>query len=182
MMNSSASGNRGWSEADGLTIVEMWRNGATQSEIGKHFGVGVSAIAGQVAKLRRRGFHLAARDAVAIRPKASRPARNLSEPVIRPKLLQVAAGNKRWPFIPMVHPRSVPAESFPSEMESIPSTPSGRVRLPSITPERVAARRRLELILDERTLFRTDTVRCVCGKPGAPHCAEHAAVVAKVLG
>lgn len=164
---TSSSGNRAWSEADGQAIVEMWRKGATQSEIGKHFGVGNSSIASQIGKLRRRGFEIAARDSVVARKRQAR------------KLSQATTGTKRWPSIPMVHAKPVQADIFQSEPEF---ERAPRARLPTITPEWVLARRRLELILDEKTLYRTDTVRCVCGKPGAPHCAKHAAVVARVLG
>lgn len=47
-----------------------------------------------------------------------------------------------------------------------------RVPLPPITIERIRARHEIEAVHEERRLA-PDELRCICGKPGAVHCAEH---------
>ncbi len=62
-----------------------------------------------------------------------------------------------------------------SDAVDLDTEPAPRMRtvpLPPITPERIHARHQIEAVYEERKLA-PDELRCICGRPGAVHCAEH---------
>ena len=152
-----------WTEADDKLLQTRWNAGENPATIGADIGKGVSrcSVLGRVSRLRTRGWAMESRSTVRHDYK-DRPTRFHN----RPAKPRHAKSN------PVAHSKPV------FDFTDIEATPPPVVRekfhvagLPQITPERINARRAIELLSDEATMS-TD-LRCACGAPGTPHCAKH---------
>lgn len=157
-----------WTEADDRYLQEQWNAGKNPRLIGAAIGHGVSrcSVLGRISRLRARGLKLDQRG-----------------PIRHDYKSRVGVKNRPAKAKPRHAKSQPPAASQPvfdfTDIEPTPA-PQPRVHwniagLPRITPERIHARRAIELLSDE-TAMSTD-LRCACGRPGTPHCTEHRAML-----
>ena len=170
--NPKALAGSGWSRDDDDLLQKCWNDlGLEPLDISAQIGRGHSrsAILGRVHRLRGKGWHFEARSTRNVGPGRLRPAKPIGDRPARHKPSSPAAvAPPIFDFTAMTDPGEIERPERTKARFDIPG-------LPRITPERVQARRVLELHIDEQRF--DGALRCICGKVGAVHCAKHKALL-----
>lgn len=166
---------RGWTDDADKFLQYAWNEqGLDASGIASTLGPDVSrsAVLGRVSRLRLKGWQFDARSTSNTGPKRRttlKPAKEAKDTPVRHRPSSPAA------VAPPIFDFSAITEQDEIEKPERTKARFDIPGLPRITPERVHARRALELQLDEQRY--DGALRCICGKPGAIHCAKHKALL-----
>lgn len=124
-----------------------------------------SAVLGRVHRLRLKGWLFDARSSANTGPKRRTTLKPAGDKPTRHRPSSPAAVAKPvFDFSAIIEQADLDTPQRAKARFDIPG-------LPRITAERVHARRVLELHIDEKRY--DGALRCICGRPGAVHCAEH---------